>query len=226
MTPMDRLKQMKEAAAQGTGTKQRKLTDAELAALREGRPLAWDPAGDAAATRQPDRSDEARLKARVDHLEKLTARLQERVAAQAELLAKKAEKRPRPPGPAERDRRHQKKGRLPDGASFVVVYSGSTRTWSGALTVPHGPKEGGRQEHRRFAGEEDGVFKLLARLDDQYRASLKTEATGGEETRVAEGVQEDAGPAAGADGAGGGEEPAGDDFGGPPAVHPAGPDVP
>jgi hypothetical protein len=52
--------------------------------------------------------------------------------------------------------------RLPDGAKFDVVYDANRTQWTGTLTI--GKKV--------FTGSAGGVFKLLSRLDQQYRESL------------------------------------------------------
>ena len=52
--------------------------------------------------------------------------------------------------------------RLPDGAKFEVVYDAARTQWSGTLTIGE----------KVFTGSAGGVFKLLNRLDRQYRESL------------------------------------------------------
>lgn len=52
------------------------------------------------------------------------------------------------------------RGRLPDGAAFSVTYDAAAMTWTGTLTVPGG---------RTYTATASAVFKLLARLDDQFR---------------------------------------------------------
>lgn len=52
--------------------------------------------------------------------------------------------------------------RLPDGSKFEVVYDASRTQWTGTLTIGE----------RTFTGAAGGVFKLLNRLDRQYRESL------------------------------------------------------
>jgi hypothetical protein len=59
-------------------------------------------------------------------------------------------------------RGHKLHGRLPDGARFAVVYHASAERWRGTLTIGSTVLE----------GEHSGVFRLLAKLDQQYRASL------------------------------------------------------
>lgn len=54
------------------------------------------------------------------------------------------------------------KERLPDGAKFEVVYVAARTQWTGTLTI------GGEV----FTGSAGGVYKLLNRLDRQYRQSL------------------------------------------------------
>jgi hypothetical protein len=51
--------------------------------------------------------------------------------------------------------------RLPDGAKFEVVYDASQTRWTGTLTIGE----------KVFADSAGGVFKLLNRLDRQYRQS-------------------------------------------------------
>jgi hypothetical protein len=53
-------------------------------------------------------------------------------------------------------------GRLPDGAVFHVAYDATKTLWTGTLAI----------DGQTFTGESSGVFKLLAKLDAQYRASL------------------------------------------------------
>jgi hypothetical protein len=88
-------------------------------------------------------------------------RLEEEEAAKA----RKAEKQQR----AAENARSQKKQpagggteRLPDRAKFEVVYDATRMQWTGTLTI-------GDQV---FTGAAGGVFKLLNRLDRQYRESL------------------------------------------------------
>jgi hypothetical protein len=52
--------------------------------------------------------------------------------------------------------------RLPDGSKFEAVYDATRTQWVGTLTV-------GAAVFKDSAG---GVFKLLTRLDEQYRKSL------------------------------------------------------
>jgi hypothetical protein len=54
---------------------------------------------------------------------------------------------------------------LPDGSRFDVVYDASAPTWSGTLTVPAAGT---------FTASASAVFKLLSKLDAQYRASLSS----------------------------------------------------
>lgn len=52
--------------------------------------------------------------------------------------------------------------RLPNGAKFEVVYDASQTRWTGTLTIGE----------KVFTDSAGGVFKLLNRLDRQYRLSL------------------------------------------------------
>jgi hypothetical protein len=54
------------------------------------------------------------------------------------------------------------RGRLPDGSRFEAVYNAPQTQWVGMLTVGEAV----------FKGSAGGVFKLLNRLDEQYRKSL------------------------------------------------------
>src|SRR5262249_18309396 len=53
-------------------------------------------------------------------------------------------------------------GRLPDRAKFEVVYDANGTRWTGTLTIGD----------KAFTDSAGGVFKLLNRLDRQYRQSL------------------------------------------------------
>lgn len=68
-------------------------------------------------------------------------------------------------------RRHHRtsKSRLPDGAQFVVTYNAAFQSWGGHLLIGD----------KRFVAQAGGVFTLLARLDDQYRAALPREGSDG-----------------------------------------------
>jgi len=74
---------------------------------------------------------------------------------------------PRTPPHEREDNRHATKGRLPDGARFEMSYDAAARTWSGTLTVAG----------REYSGSARGVFRLLVRLDDLYRAAMCSAAT-------------------------------------------------
>ena len=71
----------------------------------------------------------------------------------AEAAATETAKRPVADAPA----------RLPDGAKFEVVYSAARMEWTGTLTIGAAV----------FAASASAVFKLLNRLDGQYRASVE-----------------------------------------------------
>ena len=62
--------------------------------------------------------------------------------------------------------------RLPDGAKFEVVYDATRTQWTGTLTIGENV----------FTGSAGGVFKLLNRLDRQYRESLPPGSSQGEPT--------------------------------------------
>jgi hypothetical protein len=93
-----------------------------------------------------------------------TKRLEEEEAtklrhAEKQQRAEEAAKAVRPPKekPAGDDA-----ARLPDGAKFEVVYDASRTQWTGTLTIGE----------KVFTGSAGGVFKLLNRLDRQYRQSI------------------------------------------------------
>jgi hypothetical protein len=64
-------------------------------------------------------------------------------------------RRKRPP-------RRQAPDRLPDNASFSVVYDAAAVSWAGTLSV----------DGKVFEGQSSAVFHLLALLDKKYRDSL------------------------------------------------------
>jgi hypothetical protein len=57
-------------------------------------------------------------------------------------------------------------GRLPDGSKFELAYDASETRWNGTLTT----------EEKVFTGSAGNLFKLLNRLDQQYRQSLGRDA--------------------------------------------------
>lgn len=60
-----------------------------------------------------------------------------------------------------------RKGRLPDGSSFDVKWDATAELWKGRLVmVLNG-------EAMQFYCEHNGVFALLSKLDNQYRAVLR-----------------------------------------------------
>lgn len=79
---------------------------------------------------------------------------------------KKAEKQERAEKavmtPSQKKPADSNRGRLPDGAKIEAVYDASRTQWVGTLTVGEAV----------FKGSAGGVFKLLSRLDEQYRKSL------------------------------------------------------
>jgi hypothetical protein len=56
------------------------------------------------------------------------------------------------------------KGRLPNLAKYEAVYDADKERWEGTLRI--GDKV--------FEGAEGGIFRLLVKLDDRYRKSLRT----------------------------------------------------
>ena len=84
---------------------------------------------------------------------------------------KKPKRKPHPSSPAAKD---AKAGRLPDGAKFTVVYSAEAQRWSGTLEIPHAglldePAGSGEAPYGIFRGSASGVFRLLTKLDEEYR---------------------------------------------------------
>jgi hypothetical protein len=60
------------------------------------------------------------------------------------------------------------KTRLPDGSRFEVKYDASKEQWIGTLTVPTSG-----EASATFSESRSSLFKLLASLDDQYRATQR-----------------------------------------------------
>ena len=88
------------------------------------------------------------------------------------IQARKAEKKQRAEAaktvqPQQEKHATQHWERLPDGAKFVVVYDATRTQWTGTLTIGE----------TVFTGSAGGVFKLLNRLDRQYRESVPPEET-------------------------------------------------
>ena len=84
---------------------------------------------------------------------------------------KKPKRKPHPSSPAAKD---AKTGRLPDGAKFTVVFSAKEQRWSGTLEIPDAGLLGelaaaGEAASGVFRGSALGVFRLLAKLDGEYR---------------------------------------------------------
>ncbi len=75
----------------------------------------------------------------------------------------------RGPAPA-RDKAHETKGRLPDGSAFAVKWDAKSQRWSGTLTIM-----GEGVILKEFSDYSAGVFRLLANLDNRYRAWLAKE---------------------------------------------------
>ena len=57
-------------------------------------------------------------------------------------------------------------GRLPDRSRFEVQFDAAAEAWSGTLTMP------GDGEALTFSATASGVFTLLSKLDQLYRATL------------------------------------------------------
>lgn len=89
-------------------------------------------------------------------------RAQKRRAEEEAAKSRKAEKQQhsaaRAPGKTAGDNCQ----RLPSKSAFAVVYDADKTQWSGTLTIGE----------KVFTGSAGGVFKLLRRLDQQYRESL------------------------------------------------------
>ena len=104
---------------------------------------------------------------------------------------KKPKRKPHPSSPAAKDARA---GWLPDGAKFTVTYSAEAQRWSGTLEVPDAGllselAASGEAASGVFRGSASGVFRLLAKLDAEYR---EFKASNPDDATVAEFV---AGPA-------------------------------
>jgi len=66
--------------------------------------------------------------------------------------------------PKRRAMRQENKGRLPDGAEYTATYDGVFRRWRGKLYILD--KE---LKPVVFEDNSSGVWRLLEKLDDQYR---------------------------------------------------------
>jgi hypothetical protein len=93
-------------------------------------------------------------------------REKKRLEEEEALRVRKAEKQKRAEEqaamPPQKPKTPANQGRLPHGSKFEVVYDATRTQWVGTLTV-------GEAVFKDSAG---GVFKLLGRLDEQYRKSL------------------------------------------------------
>jgi hypothetical protein len=94
-------------------------------------------------------------------------RERKRLEAEEALRARREEKRQRAAAagqatPSSKKQIKPPPGRLPDGSKFEVVYDASQTRWNGTLTIGE----------EVFTGEAGNLFKLLNRLDQQYRRSL------------------------------------------------------
>jgi hypothetical protein len=61
----------------------------------------------------------------------------------------------------------QPPGRLPDGSRFEVRFDAGKEQWTGTLTIPTADGT-----PVTFTGSGSALFRLLANLDKQYRATL------------------------------------------------------
>jgi hypothetical protein len=89
--------------------------------------------------------------------------LEDHERRKAEKEQRRAQQGERAPSPPEKP-----KTRLPDGSRFEVQYDAAKAQWTGTLTVP----ASGQAAAATFTGSKSSLFKLLASLDDQYRATL------------------------------------------------------
>jgi len=85
---------------------------------------------------------------------------------QQELEAAKMRKLNKPPATPPKPKLKTKPilGRLPHGARFELDYDSASQTWSGTLTIP--TPEG---KPTVVTDKATGVFRLLSKLDAQYR---------------------------------------------------------
>ncbi len=74
----------------------------------------------------------------------------------------KGAKKPKVGRVEQSERKMAKRGRLPDGATFLMGYDAGKKEWLGTLTV----------EGVQFTLRAGGVFRLLEQLDKMYRSSL------------------------------------------------------
>jgi hypothetical protein len=95
-----------------------------------------------------------------DHPEEEAEALQRRRAEKEQRRAQQGEGLPPP---------EKAKTRLPHGSRFKVQYDAEKAQWTGTLTVP----ASGQATAATFTGSQSSLFKLLANLDDQYRATLR-----------------------------------------------------
>jgi hypothetical protein len=87
----------------------------------------------------------------------------ERMANDQAAIAERAKLRP--PQPSRPGKNRLPIGRLPDGAAFAVAYDGKAERWRGTLTIPAADGRGAQT----FTSEASAVFRLLTKLDEQYR---------------------------------------------------------
>jgi hypothetical protein len=119
-------------------------------------------------------------KFRADRRKKLISRVCKACRAQREreeqeaAAQRRAERAKNQAGQEPKGRKMPKRqtGRLPDRSRFEVQFDAATETWSGTLTIS---VDGGA---RTFTAAASGVFTLLSKLDELYRATLPTSAPG------------------------------------------------
>jgi hypothetical protein len=113
-------------------------------------------------------------KFRADRRQKLIGRVCKACRAQREreeqeaAAQRRAERAKNEAGQALQRRKPPRRplGRLPDRSRFEVQFDAAAASWSGTLTVP------GDGEALTFTATTSGVFTLLSKLDQLYRATL------------------------------------------------------
>jgi hypothetical protein len=76
-----------------------------------------------------------------------------------------ASQAPASPAKPEHYRGNRLKGRLPDGSTFLITYNAAAEKWTGELVIGA----------HSFTGSSTAAMKLLAVLDNSYRAFLNGE---------------------------------------------------
>jgi hypothetical protein len=98
-------------------------------------------------------------------------RERKRMEEEAALQVRREEKQQRAAAaaqaaPSPKKRSSHTTGRLPDGSKFEVTYNGNETRWNGTLAIGE----------TVFTDSAGNLFKLLNRLDQQYRGSLRPAA--------------------------------------------------